>query len=56
MKRNMKYRVAAGRLQPAPNEVAKALASPLFRQRIVKSKKSYKRQQNQSLRKIEQNQ
>jgi stalled ribosome alternative rescue factor ArfA len=56
MKRNMKYRAVAGRLQPAPNEAAKALASPLFRQRIVKPKKAYKRQQNQTLSKIEQNQ
>jgi len=56
MKRNMKSRVAAGRLQPAPNEAAKALASPLFRQRIVKPKKAYKRQQNQTISKIEQNQ
>jgi stalled ribosome alternative rescue factor ArfA len=56
MKLNMKYRAGSGRLQPAPNEAAKALASPLFRQRIVKPKKAYKRQQNQTLSKIEQNQ
>jgi stalled ribosome alternative rescue factor ArfA len=56
MKRNMKLGVAAGRLQPAPNEAAKALASPLFRQRIVKPKKDYKRQQNQTLNKLLQNQ
>jgi stalled ribosome alternative rescue factor ArfA len=56
MKRNMKYRAAAGRFQPAPNEAAKALASPLFQQRIVKSKKAYKRERNQSLSKVLQNQ
>lgn len=49
MKLNMKSRRRAGLVQPAPNEAAKALAKPLYRQRIVKSKKVYKRQQNQSL-------
>jgi stalled ribosome alternative rescue factor ArfA len=56
MPRNMKSRGAAGRLQPARNVVAKALAEPLFRQRVVKSKKAYKREQNQTLSKVEQNQ
>jgi stalled ribosome alternative rescue factor ArfA len=56
MRQNTKSGAGAGRLQPAPNEAAKALASPLFRQRIVKPKKAYKRQQNQTLSKIEQNQ
>lgn len=50
MKQHGKSRTASGRLQPVPNVMAKALASPLFRQRVIKSKKSYKRQQNQILR------
>lgn len=50
MKQHGKSRTASGRLQPVPNAMAKALASPLFRQRVIKSKKAYKRQQNQILR------
>lgn len=49
MKLHTKSSAGTGRLQPAPNAMAKALASPLFRQRVVKSKKAYKRQQNQLL-------
>ena len=56
MKRHMKSIAGSGRVQPAPNASAKALATPLFRQRIVKSKKAYKRQQNQTLSQYEQNQ
>lgn len=49
MKRRMKSSRGAGALQPAPNALAKALAKSLFRQRIVASKKLYKRQRNQAL-------
>lgn len=49
MKLDMKSRRRAGLVQPTRNAVAKALAKPLYRQRIVKSKKAYKRQQNQLL-------
>jgi stalled ribosome alternative rescue factor ArfA len=49
MKPHMKSGAGNGQLLPARNAMAKALAQPLFRQRIVKSKKSYNRQQNQSL-------
>jgi stalled ribosome alternative rescue factor ArfA len=56
MKHYMKSRGGTGATRRAPNASAKALSNPLFRQRIVKSKKVYKRQQNQTLGKIDQNQ
>lgn len=49
MKRHTKSSVGNGLVQNAPNAFAKALAKPLFHQRIVKSKKAYKRLKNQTL-------
>lgn len=43
MKRNMKLRFETGALRRARNAMAKSLASPLFRNRMVKSKKVYTR-------------